>query len=83
MCPETMVLMTNKHPDSLSEAKGMIGDEGTSDLGHPNSLPYPQTVVSKVIGAQCPWCLQCHPGQTPQMDPDILDEVGGTRKKHT
>ena len=83
MCPETMVLMTNEHPNSLPEAKGIIGDEGTSDISHPNSLPLPQTVVLKVIGVHCPWHLQCHPSLTAQTDPDILDDVGGTKKKHT
>ena len=81
MCPETMILMTNKHPDGLSEAEGIIGDKGTSNLSHPDSLPHPQTAVLKVIGVQCLQHLQCHPGWTTQMDPDILDEVGGTGKK--
>ena len=81
MCPETMVLMTNEHPNGLPKAEGIIGDEGTSNLSHPNSLPLPQTMVSKVIGVHCPWHLQCHPSWTAQMDPDILDEVGGTEKK--
>ena len=83
MCPETMVLMTNKHPNSLLEAEGKIGDGGTSNLGHPGSLPLPQTMVLKVIGVHCQQHLQCHPGLTTQMDPDILDEIGGTKKKHT
>ena len=72
----------DEHPSSLPKAKGIIGDKGTSDSYHPSSLPLPQTVVSKVIGVPCPWHLQCHPGQTIQMDPDILDEVGGIEKKH-
>ena len=70
-----MVVMTNKHPNGLPKAKGTIGDEGTSDLSHPSSRPLLQTVVLKVIGVHCPWCLQCHPSQTTQMDPDILDEA--------
>ena len=81
MCPETMVLMTNEPPDGLPKAVGIIGDEGTSDLSHLGSLPLPQTVVLKVIGVHWPWHLQCHPSQTAQTDPDILDEVGGTEKK--
>ena len=76
-----MVLMTNEHPNGLPKAKGIIGDEGTSNLSHPSSLPLPQTMVLKVIGVHCPWCLQCHPGWTAQTDPDILDEAGGTEKK--
>ena len=83
MHPETMVLMTNKHPDGLSEAEGIIGDEGTSELVHPDSLSCLQTMVWKVIGVQCPQCLQCHTSWTAQMDPDNLDEVGGTGKKCT
>ena len=75
--------MTNEPPDGLPKAVGIIGDEGTSDLGHLGSLPLPQTMVLKVIGVHCPWHLQCHPGQTAQTDPDILDEVGGTEKKCT
>ena len=82
MCPETMVLMTNQHPNGLPKAEGIIGDEGTSNLGHPGSLPLPQTMVLKVIGVHCLWCLQYHPGLAVQMDPDILDERGGTEKKH-
>ena len=81
MCLYTMVLTMNKHPDSLLEAKGIIGDEGTSDLSHPAFLPLHKTVVLKVIGVHCPWCLQCHPSQTAQMDPDTLDEAGGIEKK--
>ena len=83
MCPETTVLMTNKHLDGLPEAEGITGDGGTSDLSHPGSLPLPQTMVLKVIEVHCQWCLQCHPGQTAQMDPDVLDEIGGTERKHT
>ena len=58
MCPETMVLMTNKHLDGLSKSKGIIGEEGTSNLSHSDSLPHPQTVVLKAIG------VQCHPSWT-------------------
>ena len=83
MCPETMVLTTNKHPGSLPEARGIIGDRWTSGLSHPGSLPLPQTVVLKVIEVHCQWHLQCHPNLTAQMDPDILDEVGDTEKKLT
>ena len=73
--------MMNKHPNGLLEAKGIIGDEGTSDLSHPSSLPLPQTVVLKVIGVHCPWHLQCHLSWTAQMDPDIPDEAEGIEKK--
>ena len=83
MCPETTVLMTNEHHNGLPEAKGIIGDEETSNLSHPSSLPLPQPMVSKVIGVHCPWHLQCYPSQTAQTDPDILDEIGDTEKKHT
>ena len=69
-------------PQSLPKAGGIIGDGGTSDLGHPGSLPLPQTVVSKVIEVNCQWHIPCHSGLTTQMDPDILDEVGGSEKKH-
>ena len=80
MCLYTMVLTMNKHPNSLPEAKGVIGDKGTSDLSHPCSLPLPQTVVSEVIGVHCSWHLQCHPGWTTQTDPDVLDKAGGIEK---
>ena len=69
-------------PNSLPEAGGIIGDEGTRNLSHPGSLPLPQTVVSKVIEVHCQWHLQCHPDLTTQMDPDVLDGVGDTKKKH-
>ena len=82
MCPETTVLMTNEHLDGFPKAEGLIGDEGTSNLSDPGSLPLPQTVVSKVIEVHCQWHLQCHPGLTAQTDPDVLDEIGGTERKH-
>ena len=44
----TMVLMMNEHPNGLLEDEGIIGDEGTSNLGHPSFLPLPQTMVLKV-----------------------------------
>ena len=76
-----MVLMMDEHPNGLPEAEGIIGDKGTSDPGHPSFLPLPQTMVLKVIEVQYPWHLQCHPGQTAQMDPDALDEGGGIEKE--
>ena len=82
MCPETTVLMTNEHPDGLPKAEGITGDGGTSNLGHPGSLLLPKTMVSKVIEVHCQWHLECHPGLTAQTDPDILDKIGGTKKKH-
>ena len=78
-----MVLMMNKHPNSLLEAKGIIGDEETSNLGHLSFLPLPKTVVLKVIEVHYPRCLQCHLGQTTKTDPDTLDKVGGIEKKCT
>ena len=74
--------MMNEYPNSLLEAKGTIGDEGTSNLSHPGFLPLPQTMVLKVIGVHYPGHIQCHPGQTTQTGPDIPDEAGGTKKKH-
>ena len=82
MCPETMDLITSKQPDGLPEAGGITGDRLTSDLGHPGSLPLPQTMVLKVIGVHCQWHLQCHLDLTAQVVPDVLDEIGGTKKKH-
>ena len=73
--------MMNEHPNSLLEAKGIIGDEGTSNLGHPGFLPLLQIVVSKVIEVHYSWHLRCHPCQTSQMGPDVLDEAGGIEKK--
>ena len=77
-----MVLMTSEHLNDLPEAEGVLGDGGTRNLGHPGSLPLPQTMVSKVIEVHCQWHLQFHPGLTIQTDPDILDEVRGTERKH-
>ena len=82
MCQCTMVLMKGKPLDGLPEAKGIIGDGETSDLGHPGSPPLLQTMALKVIEAHYPQHLQYHPGQITQMDPDILDEAGGIKKKH-
>ena len=77
----TVFLMMTEHPAGLLEVEGIIGDEGTNDLGHPSFLPLPQTVVSKVIEVQYPWHLRCHLNQTAQMGPGVLDEVGGLKKK--
>ena len=71
----------NEHPDSLLEARDIIGHEGTSDLGHPSFLPLTQTMVLKAIEAQYPWHLQCYLDRTAQTGPDILEEVGGIKKK--
>ena len=71
----------NEYPNGLLKAKGIIGDEGTSDLSHPSFLPLPQTMVSKVIGVHCTQCLECHPCWTTQTDPDIPDEAGSIKKK--
>ena len=78
----TAVLMMNEHPAGLLEVEGIIGDEGTNDLGHPSFPPLHQTMVLKVIEVQYPWRLQCHLNWTTQMGPDILDEEGGIKKKH-
>ena len=77
-----MVLMEDKPLDGLPKAEGIIGDGETSDLGHLGSPPLLQTVAFKVIEAQYPWCLQCHPVQIAQMDPDVLEEAGGIEKRH-
>ena len=74
--------MEDKSLDSLPEAEGIIGDGETSNLGHLGSLPLLQTMASKVIEAQYPWHLQCHPAQIAQMDLDILEEAGGIEKRH-
>ena len=66
-----MVPMEDKPLDGLPEAKGIIGDGETSNLGHLDSLPLLQTMASKVIEAQYPRHLQCHPIQITQMDPDF------------
>ena len=73
--------MMDKHPNGLPKAKGVIGDEGTSDPSHPGFLPLPQTMVLKAIEVHYPWRLQCHPGRTTQTDPDALDKEGGIKKK--
>ena len=73
--------MMNEPLNGLLEVKGIIGDEGTSNCSHLGSLLLLQTMVLKGIEVHCPWSLQCHPGRTTQMDPDILDEAGGTEKK--
>ena len=82
MCQHTMVLTKDEPLNGLPKAKGIIGDGETSDLGHPGSPPLLQTVASKAIEVQCLWHLQYHPGQIAQMDPDVLDEAGGIKKKH-
>ena len=77
----TVVQMMNEQPNSLQEAQGIIGHEGTNDLSHLGFLPLHQTVVSKVIEVQYPWHLRCHLDQTIQMGPDILDEIEGIERK--
>ena len=77
-----MVLMEDEPLDGLPKAKGIIGDGETSNLSHPGSPPLLQTVALKVIEAQYPLHLQYHSSQISRMDPDILDEVGGIKRKH-
>ena len=74
--------MEDEPLDSLPKAKGIIGDGETSDLGHLGSPPLLQIMASKVIEAQYPWHLQCHPIQITWMDPDFLEEAGGIKKRH-
>ena len=74
-----MVLTEDKPLEGLPKAKGVIGDGETSDHSSHPLLP---TVASKVIEAQYPWHLQCHPIQITQMDPDILEEAGGIERRH-
>ena len=73
--------MEDKPLDSLPEAEGIIGDGETSNLGHLGSPPLLQTMALKVIEARYPWCLQYHPVQIAQMDPDALEEAGGIEKR--
>ena len=77
-----MVLTEDEPLDGLPKAKGIIGDRETSDLGHLGSPPLLQIMALKVIEAQYPQRLQYHPIQTTQMDPDILEEAGGIKKRH-
>ena len=74
--------MEDEPLDGLPKAKGIIGDRETSNLGHLGSLPLIQTVALKVIEAQYPRHLQCHPVQIAQMDLDILEEAEGIEKRH-
>ena len=74
--------MEDEPLDGLPEAKGVIGDRGTSNHGHLDSLPLLQTVALKVTEAQYPWHLQCHPVQITWMDLDVLEEAGGIEKRH-
>ena len=57
ICWPTMVLTKDEPLNGLFEAKGIIGDEETSNLGHLGSPPLLQTVASKAIGVQYPRCL--------------------------
>ena len=74
-----MVPTEDEPLDGLPEAKGIIGDGETSNHG---SHPLLLTVASKVIEAQYPWHLQCHPIQIAWMDLDILEEAGGIERRH-
>ena len=76
-----MVWMEDEPLDGLPKAEGIIGDRETNDLGHLGSPPLLQTMASKVIEAQFPWHLQCHPIQIAQMDLDVLEEAGGIEKR--
>ena len=73
--------MKDKPLDGLPKAKGIIGDGETRNLGHLGSPPLLQTMALKVIEAQYPWHLQCHPVQITRMDLDVLEEAGGIEKR--
>ena len=81
-CQHATVLTKDKPLNSLPDTEGIIGDGETSDLSHPGSPPLLQTVALKAIEAHYPQCLQYHPSQITQMDPDVLDEAGDIKKKH-
>ena len=74
--------MEDEPLDSLPEAEGIIGDGKTSNLSHLGSPSLLQIVALKVVEAQYPWHLQCHPIQITWMDLDILEEAGGIEKRH-
>ena len=67
--------------DSLSEAKGAIGEGGTRDYDCLGFDPPHQTEVSKAIGVQSPWLLPCHPGQIVQMVLGTQDEAGDIERR--
>ena len=67
--------------NSLSVAKGKIGEGGTRDYDHLGFNPLFQTEFSKSIGVQSPWHLPCHPGRTIQMVLGIQDEARDIRRK--
>ena len=69
--------------NSLSMAKGAIGEGGIRDYNHLGCHPLHQTKVLKAIGVQSPWCLPYHPGQTIQMVPGIQDKAGDIGRKLT
>ena len=73
--------MMDKHPNGLPEAEGIIGEEATSNPGHPSFIPLSQTMVSKAIEVHYPQHLQCHPSWTAWTHRDALDEGGGIKKK--
>ena len=77
-----MVLMKDEPLNGIPRAKDIIGDGEISDRSHPGSLPLLQTVALKVTEAQSPWHLQYHPIQIAWMDPDILGEAGGIKRRH-
>ena len=67
--------------DSLSMAKGAIGEGGIRDYDHLGFHPLCQTEVSKVIGVQSPRHPPYHPGQTIQMVLGVQDEAGDIGRK--
>ena len=73
------VLTDNEFLNGLPEAEGIIGDGETSDHGSHPLLP---TVALKVIEARYPQHLQCHLIQITWMDPDVLEEAGGIKRRH-
>ena len=75
------VLMMDRPLNGLPEAAGITEGGEIRDHGHPGFYPLLQTEVSKAIKVPDPWHLQCHPSQTTQMGPDILDEAGGIKKR--
>ena len=76
-----LVLIVHHHPVSPPEAKNVIGIRETKGLNHLSSLYLPQTMGSRVTRVHCQWLLQCHLDLTGQMDPNVPEEVDGTKRK--
>ena len=83
MCLGTVVPIINCHLIGPQEAKNVIDVRETKGLNHLGYPHLPQAVGLRATEVHYQWLPQCHLGLTGQTDPDVPNEVDGTKRKES